>query len=145
MKVEAQIEIAAPAETVFEIYQDVEHWNTWDPDTKSSSLDGPFQVGTVGRLVPTKGREVPMRLVEVTPNRSFTVQCDVPLFRMQFIHELTSTPGGTLVTQRILTAGALDFLIGRILAKQVREGFPKTLASLKRLSESKAFGRASAA
>jgi hypothetical protein len=142
MNVEAQIEIAAPVDVVFGIYQDVARWNTWDPDTKSSALDGPFQVGTAGRLVPTKGREVPMRLTEVTPNRSFTVQCDVPLFRMVFIHELSPSAVGTRVTQRMVTGGALDFLLGRVLSKQVREGFPKTLASLKRLAESRASGTA---
>lgn len=140
MKVQAQIEVAAPPDVVFGIYKDVDRWNSWDPDTKASSLDGPFQVGTRGRLVPTQGREVPMRLTEVTPNRSFTVQCDVPLFRMEFIHELRPSGTGTLVTQRMVTGGALDFVVGRMLAKQVRQGFPKTLAALKSLAESRASG-----
>lgn len=145
MQVQAHIHIDAPAHVVFGIYRDVSHWHTWDPDTKSASIDGPFAVGTRGRLVPTRGREVPMRLTEVTPDRSFTVQCDVPLFRMQFIHELEPAEGGTRVTQRMVTSGALDFVIGRVLARQVREGFPKTLAALKRLAEAESTGRAASA
>jgi Polyketide cyclase / dehydrase and lipid transport len=133
----AQITVDAPAATVFDIYRDVERWHTWDPDTKAAQLHGPFVVGTKGRLVPSRGRAVPMELVEVTEGRSFTVECRVPLFCMRFVHELTPEGDRTQVEQRLQTSGPLRFLLDRIIGPQVREGFPRTLASLKRLAQAR--------
>lgn len=137
MVVEESIYIAAPPETVFAIYRDVGRWSTWDPDTRASSLDGPFALGTKGRLVPTKGREVPMEIIELTADRSFTVACQVPMFCMHFIHELVPAVGGTKVVQRLRTSGALGILLNPVIGRQVRHGFPRTLASLKRLAEAR--------
>jgi len=132
---EATVFVSAPPEVVFAIYRDVANWHTWDPDTKAAALEGPFAVGVRGQLTPSKGRAVPMQVVEVTENRSFTVECKVPLFCMWFEHELAPSSLGTQVTQRLRTTGLLGFLLNPIIGKQVREGFPKTLASLKRLAE----------
>lgn len=132
---EATVFVSAPPEVVFAIYRDVAHWHTWDPDTKAATLEGPFAVGARGQLTPTKGRPVPMQIVEVTENSSFTVECQVPMFCMKFEHELAAANQGTQVTQRLRTSGFLGFLLNPVIGKQVREGFPKTLASLKRLAE----------
>lgn len=138
MIIEERIAVSATPETIFSIYTDVEHWNTWDPDTKSSSLNGAFAIGSRGRLCPTKGTEVPMEITSLIPNHSFTVQSKIPLFKMTFDHELTPTKTGTEVLHRVTFSGALSFLLGRVVGAQVREGLPKTLLSLKRLAESKA-------
>ena len=138
MHIEERIDIQAPPEAIFAVYQDVARWNTWDPDTKSSSLNGPFEVGTKGRLAPTKGQEIGIELTSVVPGRSFTCVGGVPLFRMVFDHELIPSGKATTVVHRITFSGALSFVLGRIVGAQVRKGLPLTLASLKRLVESQA-------
>lgn len=135
MKVEESISISAPPEAIFAVYQDVKGWNKWDPDTKEAFLDGPFAVGTMGRIVPTKGRGVPMRVTELVPGRSFTVEGWIPMFRMKFDHELIPEGTSTRAVHRVSFSGALTFLFGPIVAKQVREGLPKTMLSLKRYVE----------
>jgi hypothetical protein len=137
MIIEERITVAAPPEVIFSIYADVERWNTWDPDTKSSSLNGPFAIGSKGRLCPTKGREVPMEIVALVPGRSFTARSEIPLFQMAFDHELAPTGSGTEVLHRVTFSGPLTFLLGRIVGAQVRQGLPKTLLSLKKLAESR--------
>jgi hypothetical protein len=138
MQIEERITTSAKPETIFSIYADVERWNTWDPDTKSSFLTGPFAIGSKGRICPTKGNAVPMELTALTPNRSFTVQCKIPLFKMVFDHELSLCEAGTEVLHRVVFSGPLTFILGRIVGAQVRKGLPKTLLSLKRLAESQA-------
>jgi hypothetical protein len=137
MIIEERIAVSAKPEVIFSIYADVERWNTWDPDTKSSSLNGPFAVGSKGRLCPTKGKAVPMEIVSLVAGRSFTAQSKIPLFQMAFDHELTPTESGTEVLHRVTFSGPLSFLLGRIVGAQVREGLPKTLLSLKKLAESR--------
>lgn len=136
MQVEHTILVQAPAERIFRIYQDVAAWHTWDPDTKRASLDGPFVVGARGSLTPTKGNTVPMVLTKVEPNASFTVESTIPLFRMVFEHELVPEAGATKVIHRVAFSGFLTFVIGRMLVKQLNQGLPLTLSSLKRLAES---------
>lgn len=60
MPVEHRITVAAPAAVIFRIDADVAHWHTWAPDTKVATVQGPFQLGTHGKLTPTKGNTVPM-------------------------------------------------------------------------------------
>lgn len=135
MQVEHRITVAAPPERIFSIYEDVPGWRTWDPDTKSATLDGPFVVGSRGKLTPAKGNTVPMLITAMVPNRSFTVECRIPLFRMEFEHELVPMGSRTEVIHRVLFSGALSPLLGRIIARQLNSGLPVTLANLKRRAE----------
>jgi hypothetical protein len=137
MHIEERIVINAKPETIFGIYSDVENWNKWDSDTKSSSINGSFQTGTIGRLIPTKGQGVNIAFTSVVPNRSFTCVGGVPGFQMRFEHELNSINASTEVIHRVKFSGVLAFLIGRIVRAQLRTGLPITLAALKRLAESK--------
>lgn len=146
IQVESKIVIPTPAQPIFALYADVAGWSRWDPDTQAASLDGPFQVGAMGRLVPTQGRAVPMELTQLEPDRSFTVQARIPLFKMVFEHELRPTAGGTEATHRVTFTGLLAPLLGRRLAAQLRTHLPITLASLSRHAQQRhAADRAAAA
>lgn len=137
MQVEHRIKVAATPEVIFRIYADVENWHTWDPDTKVATLEGPFEVGSRGRLTPTKGNTVPMVLTHVVRDSCFTVESKIPLFRMVFEHELLSQQGVTEVIHRVTFSGALTVLLGKMLARQLNSGLPVTLGKLKSLAESR--------
>ncbi|TAG26343.1 MAG: polyketide cyclase [Burkholderiales bacterium] len=135
MIIEERITINAPAGAIFALYADVARWNTWDPDTKSASLNGPFAVGTTGTLAPTQGRPVQIKLVEVTQDRSFTVVGAIPGFSMRFDHELTVRGSVTEAIHRVTFSGFLRFIFGPLVGAQVRKGLPKTMLSLKARAE----------
>ena len=135
MQIQHSVLVNAAPERLFPLYADVPNWNRWDPDTKVSYIDGPFQTGASGSLTPTKGKTVPMLLTSVVPNRSFTVEAKIPLFRMVFEHELLPANGATEVTHRVSFSGALAFLLGRVIGAQLNKGLPVTLAKLKATAE----------
>lgn len=135
MRIEERICIAVPPLVVDRIWSEVDQWHLWDPDTKHARLDGPFAVGTKGRITPRKGMGVPMIVTERTEGRSFTVEGHIPLFRMHFEHMLSPTDGGSEVVHRVWFTGALAFLFGPGVAKQVRAGLPQTMQSLKAYAE----------
>lgn len=135
MQVEHSVVVQAPAGRIFRIYEDVAAWHTWDPDTKRASIEGPFAVGTRGSLTPTKGNTVPMLLTKVEPGSCFTVESKIPLFRMVFEHELIPQGAAVKVIHRVTFSGLLAALLGRMLAKQLNQGLPVTLANLKRQAE----------
>ena len=140
MLVEHRITVAAPPATIFRIYADVARWHTWDPDTKQATLDGPFEAGSRGRLTPPKGHTVPMLLTQVVPDKCFTVESRIPLFRMLFEHKLTPTATGTEVVHRVTFSGLLSFVLGRMLSTQLNTGLPITLGRLKALAEARSAG-----
>jgi hypothetical protein len=139
MSVEHSITVNTSPERIFAIYADVASWCTWDPDTQSSSLSGPFQTGATGRLTPTKGNTVAMVLSSVVPNKHFTVESKIPLlFRMVFEHELIPANGATRVTHRVTFHGPLAFILRRVIGSQLNKGLPATLANLKAMAENAA-------
>lgn len=137
MQVEHRITITTPPATIFQIYEDVEKWHTWDPDTKQAFIDGPFRVGSRGRITPPKGMSVPMLLTQVEPGKCFTVESKIPLFRMLFEHELITIAGATEVIHRVTFSGLLSIVLGPMLSKQLNAGLPVTLRNLKTLAEAK--------
>lgn len=135
MVIEEHIEIHAPPETVFALYADVASWSTWDPDTKSSSIEGPFQTGAIGRLRPTKGQKIGITFTSVTPNASFTCEAKPPLCTIRFDHELTPTAQGVKALHRVVFTGPLAFFFNLVVGSGVRKGLPHTMAKLKATAE----------
>ena len=133
--VEKQVVVSASLETIFRIYQDVDHWNQWDPDTKSSTLNQGLTLGSKGSLTPTKGSTVPMEVTSIQVNRHFTVTSKTALYRMDFEHELEAVEGGTRVVHRVTFAGLLKPILTRMIAPQVDKGLPITLQRLKMQAE----------
>jgi Polyketide cyclase / dehydrase and lipid transport len=135
MHVEHRTTAQASPETIFALYADVAHWHTWDPDTRSATLDGPLQVGAQGTLTPTQGRTVPMRVTAMVPGRAFTVESKIPLFRMVFEHMLVPGPAGTEIVHRVTFSGLLSLVLGPLLIRQLNVGLPVTLGNLKQRAE----------
>jgi len=135
MQIKESIHIAVPATVVDQIWSEVHRWHLWDPDTRQARLNGPFAVGSKGRIVPGKGMGLPMLVTERTAGRSFTVEAYIPLFRIHFEHSVCAVDGGAQVAHRVWFTGALAFLFGPGVARQVREGLPATMRSLKAYAE----------
>lgn len=135
MQFEEQIVIAAPPEKVFALYENVTAWSSWDPDVKTSSIEGSFSSGASGSLQPSSGPKARIKFTEVMPNRSFTVETKLPLCVMRFEHELTLLPSGTNAKHRVTFQGLLSPFFGRVIGSQIRKGLPNTLQGLKRAAE----------
>ncbi len=138
MKFETSTTIAAPAETIFALYADVANWPKWDPDAKAASIEGAFVTGAKGVITPNGGPKSTLYFTEVVSNRSFTVDCKLPLCRMRFEHELATEGAGTRATHRVIFTGALAFLFGRLIGSGMKKSLPQALAGLKAAAESKA-------
>lgn len=129
--IEARILIEAPARAVYGVWADVANWSSWDPDTRQAHLDGAFAVGSRGRLWPRKGLAVRMAIVEAVSDKSFTVECPVLGNVMRFEHELVDASGGVEVIHRVQFRGWLSGWLRRTVGREVRQGLPVTLQSLK--------------
>jgi len=132
MQFNEKIVINAPVEKVFAAYENVSGWSEWDPDVVSSHLDGAFEVGTFGKLKPKGGPTTKIQVTSVSKNESFTVECKMPLCKMEFIHELTeSAEHSTEVVNKIIFTGPLGPVFGRMIGKGIAETMPGSLKGLK--------------
>ena len=137
MKFEQTINISAEPSAVFEAYKDVSGWSQWDPETESASIEGSFSVGTAGKVKPKGSPESKIVIVEVTENKSFTVECTLPLCKMQFVHLMSPNNTGTEVVNQVEFSGLLGPIFGRLFGKSIDESIPGSLKGLKMYVETK--------
>ncbi len=130
---EHSIETDASAEAIWRLYSDPGTWPTWDAGIEAVELRGPFAAGTEGVLTPAGQGPLAFRMTEVTPERGFTDETDVPGATLRFIHRLVSLAnGGTHVTHRVEIDGTGAEGMGRQMGPQVTSDIPKTMESLAR-------------
>jgi len=137
MQYEESISISAPAEKIFLTYSDVSKWPSWDKEVESSSLVGEFKAGSEGKIKPKGAPQSKITLIEVTENKSFTIECSLPLCKMQFIHLLEQVENSTNVVNQVKFNGFLAPLFGRLIGKGIAKTLPDSLEGLKNHVESK--------
>jgi hypothetical protein len=135
MQFEASIQINATAATIFALYENVAQWPVWDSDVKSASIQGAFVSGARGVIVPNGGPKSDILFSEVNRNKSFTVDCKLPLCMMRFEHELVAQGGGTRATHRVIFDGLLAPVFGRLIGSGMRKTLPKVMENLKSVAE----------
>ncbi len=135
MQFKEEILINALPETIFTKYTEVESWKEWDSEVKESTLSGDFIVGSLGLLIPTKGPKAKFKLTEVTLNKSFTSQANLPLCIMEFHHLLEGIGDSTKVTHSVTFSGTTSFIFSRLIGQQIKKSLPTTLRGLKNLCE----------
>jgi hypothetical protein len=134
--ISASIEIQTSPAHLFSIWTQVERWHLWDPDTLHASLQGPAAVGVAGHLAPAKGRPVPMRVALLEPDCRIQFRCPVMGSALHFDHRLTLLPRGrVLATHEAWFTGWATPLLRALLARQLTQNLPVTMASLKRYAE----------
>jgi hypothetical protein len=138
MQFEVSTQINTPAATVFALYENVTQWPTWDTEVKSASISGAFASGARGVIVPHGGPKSDILFSEVIRNKSFTVDCKLPLCLMRFEHELVAQGSGTRATHRVIFDGLLAPIFGRLIGSGMRKSLPKVMESLKAAAEKSA-------
>lgn len=130
-----QIKVKSTKEKVWEIWSDVENWNSWDSDLLWSKMDDVFKVGSIGYLKPKSGPKTKFKITECSKNKSFTARNFLPLTKMEFIHKIKTVEGGIELTHKIVISGFLSFLFARVVGKNLAKGLPKAMGELKKLAE----------
>ena len=88
-------------------------------------------MGTVGRLKPKGAPTSKIEIIEATKDKSFTVECGLPLCKMHFIHEMEAKAGGTEVVNHLIFSGMMAPVYGRLMGSSISKTIPKSLEGLK--------------
>jgi len=136
-----EIEIDAPAEAVWEVLTDLEHYREWNPFITKSA--GEVAVGNklVNRMEPPGGKAMTFKpaVTAVEPAQTFEWlgRLGVPgVFDGRHRFELVGTPsGGTRVTHGEYFTGVLVRFLRKSLDSQTLAGFEAMNAALKTRAE----------
>ena len=120
----------ASPERLWQRYSDRASWSEWDHGIESVTLDGPFAVGSTGKVKPKGAPTTKYKVLEVTDGRSFTDVTFLPLARMRFSHKIEPTPTGADITHRVTISGPLAPLFSRIIGKKVAAEIPAAMRRL---------------
>jgi hypothetical protein len=133
----SEIEIDAPAQTVWDVLTAIDRWPTWNPDVKSVSMEGPVAPGSVfrwkagpGTITSTIQRVEPPRLIAWT-GRTFGIKA-IHFYRLE------TRDGRTFVR----TEESYDGIVARLLRGSLQKTLDTALADGLRYLESEAEQRA---
>jgi uncharacterized membrane protein len=142
MRLEEEIDIAAPADLVWAVTVDLERWPEWTPTVRRiRRLDaGRFERGSRALLDQPGLPEAEWEVTALAPGESFTWGTRVRGMRMSATHELAPTAVGTRNVLRIEMSGVLVWLLRPLLGFSVRRALRQENAGLKRRCEELAGG-----
>lgn len=131
---QAQIEIAAPPERVWELLSNIERWPTWNSLVQKSVLSGPLHPGSVFKWK-SKGFAVTSTLREVTQKRR--IAWTGKAFGTRAVHtwEIEESNQGTILTTAESFAGWLPKLMPRAMQRTLDETLPVWLQAIKAEAE----------
>lgn len=130
------VETTASPEAIWEIWQDVKNWNTWDHGIEFNTINGLFKVGTTGTLKPKGGPLVHTKLTVVDPKKKFVDEAKLPLAYIVVSHFLTELNGKTQVTHQIEMTGPLAFFFAFVIGRKMKKNLPQEMKAMIKKAES---------
>ena len=126
--------VAAPAAAVWATWADMPAYPTWDDREETTTLDGPFAVGTTGFSKQKGGRDgSTFTLTTVEPNQRWSNEMPLPGGKLVIDHQLTDRHDGTAEVAKIYTAyGPMAVAFRLFFAKGIRREMPGSFAALER-------------
>jgi len=119
------VETTATPAQIWQVWQDVENWKTWDHDLESSGLDGPFQAGSSGYLKFKSGDPLLKTLLtQVEPLKIFVQEAKLPLAKVVMTHVISQVACKTQVTIQIEICGPLAFFFFLLLGGSIKKKIP---------------------
>lgn len=134
----SSIEIAAPADLVWEVFTDVEHWPDWTASvTRLSGLDGPrIEVGRRFEIKQPRMPRLRWTVTAVTPGTSWTWVQRSPGGVASARHDVEATAnGGTVVRQELEQRGIIGSLVGVLMRQTTQRYLEMEARGLKARSE----------
>jgi hypothetical protein len=121
-----EIEIAAPADLVWEVLTGIDRWPDWDPNTSAATIDGDIAEGTTFSFKAGPGT---IRSVIRSVERPRLIGWTGTTFGINAHHVWTLEPVGTSTT-RVRTAETFGGIVPRLLRRSLKKTLDETLDDL---------------
>ena len=138
MEQSVTVDVAAPAQQVWDVLSDVEYWSEWTETVTwvRRFEDGPLRPGSRAKIKQPKIPETEYVVTELEPGRSFTWVATGPGVLTTASHTLEALPGGgTRVRLSVEQSGLLGSLVGSFYRKTTDRYLANEAAGLKQRCE----------
>jgi uncharacterized protein YndB with AHSA1/START domain len=134
MKAVERFVTAAPAETVWRVLADVEHWKDWTPTVLEVTplTDEGLRVGARYRVQQPGLRPAVYEVTDCTPNVAFTWVQRLPGGELIADHRIAVREGATQVELSFSSKGLLANIAAMLFSKKIRNLVATEARSLKR-------------
>ena len=135
------IEIAAPADRVWEVMSGVERWHEWTPSITSIKRlsSEPFGIGSKAIVRQPKFPPALWKVTAIDPGRNFVWVSAAPGMRVTGSHTVQPTATGSRATLTVTYEGFLGELFGRITQEITQRYIEHEARGLKARSEDPAY------
>jgi uncharacterized protein YndB with AHSA1/START domain len=133
---EASLDTMASPADVWRVWSDVDSWPEWNPDMKTSRLDGPLRLGTTGTIDTRSGGEHRVVVTQFEDGKSFELESTaMPMTKMAIRATVTPIGGGTRIAQAFEARGLLAPIVAPMMGGMILKTFSQVLAGLARKVE----------
>ncbi|MCL2435553.1 MAG: hypothetical protein FWD09_05370 [Lentimicrobiaceae bacterium] len=133
---EFSMETKASESKIWQIFTDVENWKEWIDGIEYSTIDGIFEDGTLVTIKNINKPKSSSPLKDVVVNKSFALQINMPLSKVDFIHEMIKDSDALKIRLAVEVSGKSAFFIKTIFRKSVAKSLPVVTKKLIELAES---------
>jgi uncharacterized membrane protein len=138
--------VNAPAEQLWRLFIDVEHWSEITPTIREIRRldDGPFQVGSEAVVRQPRLPKARWRVTAIEPGRSFTWENATPGVTVVAQHIVEPTGDDTaVITLTLRTEGPLGGPVGALTSGMTKRAITTEMESFRRVAEQGDGGRIS--
>ena len=127
----------ASSDKIWHVWIDVPNWKQWDKGLKEATLEGEFNVGAKGKLIPDKGPKSKFVISALEPNKSYTFKTKIPFGWLIIRHTLETKENKTFFTHDVQFTGLLKRVLSNKLGKNYRVMLPSVMTEIKLIAEKK--------
>lgn len=137
MDFSVSVDIAAPADVVWNVISDVERWPEWTASVKRVRRlgQGPFGLGSRALINQPKFPPAVWKVIDLNEGRRFQWQSGAPGMWVVGDHSVTPTAGGSRATLALHYSGLFGGLMSRMTRGITERYLAMEAAGLKRQSE----------
>ncbi|MEL6676173.1 MAG: SRPBCC family protein [Bacteroidota bacterium] len=130
-----QLSTKASAETIWQIWTEVDEWHQWDKGLQKASLHDPWQIGAKGTLRSLENRKVKFTVTEFEPGKSYTFKSNLPLGGLYVKRSLERQGDQVLFTHEVWFQGLTKGIFARLLGKDFQAMLPQVMENIKVIAE----------
>ena len=142
--VERQLQVNCNAKDLWNIFENVEGWNKWDPDLDYAELEEipnkPSLEGATGTVhMKNNAGSYKFKLHDLDPNGyvAYTTPLTGAVLDWYWSYSETTKGGNLILKEGIKATGFLSYVYKMLFASRVAIAFEQALVNLKQLCESK--------
>jgi Polyketide cyclase / dehydrase and lipid transport len=135
---EHTVTTTATAAQVWAVWSASDQWPEWDKSIVWVRSDGPFVAGTTGKMKPVGGPVMRTRMIEATPDQSFTGRSELFLAYIDAIHTYVpaqSTGGKATIVHRLEMRGLLTPVLAFVVGDKLKRELDVSMDALVQRAE----------